>query len=498
MKKLFAILFSLTLYCVSCNVSSTKEGYELAKKNCSVCHSFPHAGLLDKTTWKNGVLPNMAKRLGVGIFGEKDYVNNPNAAIPYDEWMKIVDYYITIAPTRLEPAKAPNPIKKDWAIFELKTPRTKIYPYPLTILTTTDTANNIIYTSDGNNYLYKWNNKLELIDSILLSSGAVSAKFFPGEKQGVFSTLGSMVANDDALGQVLQFNLENKLTSPIDTIAQNLRRSVQIAPGDFNNDGLLDWIVCEFGHTKGSLSWLQQMQDGSFQKNTIVGIPGAVQVLTDDFNNDGWQDLMVLFAHDDESIRLFINNKKGSFTIKKLLSFPPVYGSTSFQLVDFNNDGLKDILYTSGDNADISKILKPYHGVYIYLNKGDFKFEPAFFYPVNGCSKAIAADFDADGDLDIVSIAFFADFKNNAAEKFLYFEQDKPLHFIPHSPPIENAGRWICMDVSDYDKDGDPDIILGNFAKYFINDKTYKPGWDMHTPMIVLENKSNTLKSLPK
>ena len=240
------------------------------------------------------------------------------------------------------------------------------------------------------------------------------------------------------------------------------------------------------------------MQDGSFQKNTIVGIPGAVQVLTDDFNNDGWQDLMVLFAHDDESIRLFINNKKGSFTIKKLLSFPPVYGSTSFQLVDFNNDGLKDILYTSGDNADISKILKPYHGVYIYLDKGDFKFEPAFFYPVNGCSKAIAADFDADGDLDIVSIAFFADFKNNAAEKFLYFEQDKPLHFIPHSPPIENAGRWICMDVSDYDKDGDPDIILGNFAKYFINDKTYKPGWDMHTPMIVLENKSNTLKSLPK
>jgi hypothetical protein len=31
----------------------------------------------------------------------------------------------------------------------------------------------------------------------------------------------------------------------------------------------------------------------------------------------------------------------------------------------------------------------------------------------------------SDGDLDIATIAFFADMKNKPAEEFIYFEQDK-------------------------------------------------------------------------
>ncbi len=60
-----------------------------------------------------------------------------------------------------------------------------------------------------------------------------------------------------------------------------------------------------------------------------------------------------------------------------------------------------DILYTCGDNSDFSKVLKPYHGVYIFTNQSNWKFKQTYFYHIDGCTKAIAADFDHDGDLDV-------------------------------------------------------------------------------------------------
>ena len=35
---------------------------------------------------------------------------------------------------------------------------------------------------------------------------------------------------------------------------------------------------------------------------------------------------------------------------------------------DFDNDGFEDLIYVCGDNADITPILKSYHGIYIFLN----------------------------------------------------------------------------------------------------------------------------------
>ncbi|WP_431214812.1 FG-GAP-like repeat-containing protein [Puia sp. P3] len=90
-----------------------------------------------------------------------------------------------------------------------------------------------------------------------------------------------------------------------------------------------------------------------------------------------------------------------------MLRWPPSYGSSYFELADFNGDGFADIVYTCGDNADFSPVLKPYHGVYIYLNDGHNSFRPWYFFPINGCYKAVARDFDGDGDLDLAAIAFF-------------------------------------------------------------------------------------------
>jgi hypothetical protein len=272
-----------------------------------------------------------------------------------------------------------------------------------------------------------------------------------------------------------------------------LRRPLHTSTVDFNRDGKTDYVVSAFGHNQGGLYAFIQNKKGGFEKHPVREMAGATQSVTGDFNGDGWPDIIALFAHADEGIWLFANNQKGGFTEKNLLHFPPVYGSSSFQLADFNRDGLPDILYTAGDNSDYSRILKPYHGIYIFLNKGNLQFEQSWFDPVNGATKAMAADFDSDGDLDIASIAFFADLRDKPGEKFLFFRNEhsaagNALRFQPFSPPITRNGRWICMDVNDWDGDGDADIVLGNYSKGFLNQEEVKADWNVYLPFLVLEN----------
>jgi hypothetical protein len=131
--------------------------------------------------------------------------------------------------------------------------------------------------------------------------------------------------------------------------------------------------------------------------------------------------------------------------------------------------------------------MKPYHGLYIFTNQGDWNFKQSYFYPVNGCSKAIATDFDGDGDIDIATIAFFADLKNKPTEGFVYFEQDKAMDFKPHAIPVSNYGRWMSMDTINNPK-GRPDIVLGNYAMGLSIYPGLKPFWNMHLPLIILRN----------
>src|SRR5690242_7022194 len=58
----------LVLACISlggCHARYGSAGEKLARTYCAACHAFPEPGLLDKETWRSGVLPQMAARLGI-------------------------------------------------------------------------------------------------------------------------------------------------------------------------------------------------------------------------------------------------------------------------------------------------------------------------------------------------------------------------------------------------------------------------------------------------
>jgi len=216
--------------------------------------------------------------------------------------------------------------------------------------------------------------------------------------------------------------------------------------------------------------------------------PGAIRVYINDYNHDGRPDIWALFAQGDEGIYLFTNQGKGQFSEQAILRFPPSYGSSSFELVDFNGDGYADILYTCGDNADFSPVLKPYHGVYIYENDGRNQFTQRYFYPINGCYKAMARDFDGDGVMDIATIAFFPDFNHQPEEGFVYLKGLGGYDYRPYSLVSAERGRWLTMDVGDVDGDGRPDIVLGNFS-YFTSVTKRGVDFKKGPPVMVLKNR---------
>jgi len=345
-------------------------------------------------------------------------------------------------------------------------------------------------SSEHSATLFRWDSLLHSQTAIKLQSAAVDLNWQSADV-GLLTCIGNLRAVDVAQGMLWKIHPSRPEAEQVKTIGMGLPRPVQSIGADFNRDGLMDYLVCGFGHDYGGLYVLKQTAEDDYKKLPVWEVPGAIHSVVADFDKDGWPDIMTLFAYADEGIWLFTNDRNGGFKQRQLLRFPPVNGSTSFQVVDMNKDGLPDILYTSGDNGDYSMELKPFHGVYLYLNKGDFHFEKEWFYPVNGCTKAVAADFDGDGDLDIASIAFFADLKHHPGEKFILFKQEKPLEFTPHTmPELQKAGRWICMDVGDFDRDGDPDIVLGNYSKGFIIQDGFRPDWNVNIPLVLLRNNS--------
>lgn len=470
------------LFTLSCNKQS--EGEKLAQTYCASCHLFPEPNLLDKTTWKNNVLPVMATQLGLQIVNGEAYPNIQKgadgkfesiASITPEEWAKIVAFYGENAPENL-PSQGREPISGITNAFSVKPVAIPQSSFPSLTYIKIDATNQQIYAA-SDSMLSIFDKKASTVLSQKVKETIVDIDFGStlqkaGNRTGYFTNIGILNPNDLAKGSLHSFDFDGKTNfRNTETILENLTRPVQSIAVDLDKDGLIDQLVCGYGNKNGSLVWMKNLGNNKFQEQIIRPFPGAIKAYIDDVNKDGLPDIWVLFAQAQEGIFLFTNKGKGAggvpqFDTKEILRFSPINGSSFFELVDLNKDGHKDILYTSGDNADYTThVLKPYHGVYGYLNDGKNNYKQAFFYPINGCFKALARDFDKDGDLDIATIAYFPDFKNQPKEGFVYLENKGKFAFSATSIKEVNAGNWLVMDAADLDSDGDEDIVLGNFDR---------------------------------
>jgi hypothetical protein len=181
------------------------------------------------------------------------------------------------------------------------------------------------------------------------------------------------------------------------------------------------------------------------------------------------------------------------FEAKKVIKYSPLYGSSWFQLLDYDRDGDKDIITVNGDNADKSYVSKPYHGMRIHLNDGNNNFEETYFYPFNGATRLVANDFDQDGDLDFGLLSTFPDYGSPSELSFVFLENrnSQKFEFLPYIFKGSDLGRWFLMDSGDVDNDGDVDIILSSFSLSFtpVPEPLEKLWREKDIDLLILENK---------
>lgn len=482
------------------SLTSIAAGEKLAIKYCQSCHALPDPSLLDTRSWEKGVLPNMGARLGIFEFGFEIYPSLKNdrnleanfypvkPLLTPKEWQHILDYYVATAPDSLPKQNRKQHIGSNLSLFSVRVPSFSFYnPTTSFVKINQNWALNPILISDVfKEKMYFFKSNLQIIDSISVRGPVVNIDFVG--KQMLACNAGILNPNNGRYGKGQFIYTNNSQTSQKEHLLfDSLQRPVQITSADLNNDNKTDYLICEFGYLTGAFTWRENLGNNKFANHVLRPLPGAINAYVNDYNKDGLLDIWALFAQGEEGIFLFTNKENGNFGQEEVLRFPPTNGSSYFELTDFNKDGYPDIVYTCGDNADFSTVLKPYHGVYIFINDKTNHFSQKFFFPINGCYKAIARDFDNDGDLDIATISFFADYARQPEEGFVYLENQGNYNFNPFSIPATQVGHWLTMDAGDINGDGKIDLVLGNFSMGTGITKPEK-NWKFGPPFMVLQN----------
>jgi enediyne biosynthesis protein E4 len=238
-----------------------------------------------------------------------------------------------------------------------------------------------------------------------------------------------------------------------------------IAVGDINGDKLEDFYV---GGAKGfSGQFFIQKPNGKFEKNPLnqhleSEDTGAILF---DFDNDKDLDLYVVSGGSDnpedseyQQDRLYRNDGKGNFKyLANALADTRASGSC-VSSCDYDRDGDLDLFV--GGRISLENYPKAPRS-FLLRNDLNNKFTdvtPSVLKNVGMITAADWADMDKDGWQDLVIAGEFMPitiFKNQHGKTFTHSFLQSFIHC---------SGWWNSLAIADFDKDGDMDIIAGNLG----------------------------------
>lgn len=452
------------------NSKTVDPGSQLARKYCSGCHLFPEPQLLPKSIWERKVLPNMATRMGLPVGFPYEGLDHLDVQVVIDakvipdqpmlsmnEMAAIVKFYQDSAPAQhiiqhrdQEPTLHSGLFKSSKLFKEhIIDKNLLIQPFP--------DSNKVLFSFEGKGtWLYDFKTET---NNLFCNCNAVDAGF---DRDFIYLLdIHATKAYNRPLGKIWAYSRLDPLQPPSQLI-DSLIRPVDFDLNDVNQDGKVDFLVCEFGDYLGCLS-LFVSNGENYHRQILDQFPGATKAYFIDLDHQGSIDVIALMAQGNERIITFLNVVTDKPIKQLIVQFPPSFGLNSFELTDLDQDNDLDLLLTNGDNADMSSSLKSYHGLRIYEQEPQGKFRQTWFYPVHGASKSLAEDFDGDGDKDLALIAHFPDFKQAPHEQFIYFE-NRINQFIPYYLPSLLNGRLLTINVIDANQDGRKDLLLGNYT----------------------------------
>jgi hypothetical protein len=237
---------------------------------------------------------------------------------------------------------------------------------------------------------------------------------------------------------------------------------------DFDNDGLED-IFLSGGKSQAS-ELLIQNKDGTF--NTIQSDLFEQSALNEDTsslffnaNSDNNIDLLVVSGGNEFkkgnpiSPRLYLNTN-GTLTRSETAFKVIETNASSVKAVDFDNDGDLDVSITS--NSDPSAFGEtPEQFLLLNDGKGNFKnitsvYAKEFQY-IGNVTDVAWVDLDANGYKDLIAVGHWMPIS-------IFLNSGTSLE-LQKSESLKNTnGWWNTVQVNDFDKDGDFDIVVGNWG----------------------------------
>lgn len=440
---------------------SAERGEQLAKTHCGSCHQFPDPSILPKAVWKDKLLPEMKKRMGLGDLDEilkklsyQDFtyytekgIYPLNPVVSEKDWEKIVDYYVENAPEN--PLPQENKIASS-EILHLPLHEIKGEALPKTGTTFFAVQNGKIYLSN-----VKGNLQIEEIGSGKKQNIQLPSALVQLHDDLLLCAGGDMNPTEAHFGGLFKFNA--KLPEGIEPVLLGLHRPVDFICEDFNRDGTKDFLIAEFGFETGEIS----LFDGkSKKKNTLSALPGARNFVLRDVNKDGLLDFYVLMAQAKERVSLFINKGNLRFEEKEQIDLPSYYGTSYLEMADLDKDGKEEIILANGDNADYSYAKKNFHGIRIFQQTLANQWKQAAFFPIYGATNVLSTDINNDGLLDLVASANFVEEEFREKETLMYWINKGKMQFMLKSVKIPKINP-LTLSIAEIN--GKKEVFMGNF-----------------------------------
>ncbi len=230
---------------------------------------------------------------------------------------------------------------------------------------------------------------------------------------------------------VLLGNGNGSFQSPL-TFAAG-QRPISLAAADFDSDGDLDLAAANYVNA-GTVSILLGNGNGSFAAPVAYdsGFKPA-SVTTGDFDNDGKSDLA--FANFN-TITVLLGRGNGSF--KPKTSYLAGNGAHAISVGDVNNDGKQDLISADSGGA-----------VTIVLGLGDGRFAAATQYVTKPPTALLTQDFTGAGVLDVAMAH---------APFWLSLTKGKSDGTFQPGVPFSNELEFNDLAAADFDADGRLDL----------------------------------------
>ncbi len=244
-------------------------------------------------------------------------------------------------------------------------------------------------------------------------------------------------------------------------VAQTLPgvRYGSVSWGDFDNDGDLDPLLT--GNTGSTTIARIYRNNGNNDFTDLnAGLPGIADgaAVWADYNGDGWLDLAMTGQGTAGRIsRVYRNNGNATFT--NLTLGLPGLDSSTIAWGDYDNDGDLDLFLTGYTGST-------YVGA-IYRNHGNDLFSDSGVTTIKGGASGSAAwaDFDKDGDLDLLFSGFTSDTTSGQSSR-LYrnhngsFTNITSFTFTALSQPPDFGRFRISDGKSEHRKNGSATVAL--------------------------------------